>query len=354
MTTMQKYWEAVLKRDRRFEGRFVYGVRSTGIYCRPTCPSRRPNRSQVIFFPRAVSAEEAGFRPCRRCEPRELVTNDVRLVQAVCRHIETSGSDPVRTRTLGEKFNSSTSHLQRVFKRTLGISIAQYAKACRLKTFKTTVRKGSDVTSAMYEAGFGSSSRLYEASDSDLGMTPGTYRRGGAAVQIRYVTTACSLGRLLVAATDRGLCAVSLGDSDRQLISALHAEYPDAVIARDKRNLRDIVQSILRALNGSEPCPDFAIDIRATAFQRRVWEALCEIPYGTTRSYSDISRILGKPKAVRAVARACAANQLAIVIPCHRVIAQTGEVSGYRWGIARKELLLRKEKEKGKRTKRGA
>jgi AraC family transcriptional regulator of adaptative response/methylated-DNA-[protein]-cysteine methyltransferase len=244
---------------------------------------------------------------------------------------------------LSEKFNSSASHLHRLFKRTLGISVAQYAKAYRIKTFKKTVRNSKDVTSALYEAGFGSSSRLYETSDSDLGMTPNNYRRGGGTTQIRYATISCSLGRLLVAATDRGLCAVSLGNSDRELLTALHEEYPDAVITRDNRNLQEQVHGILHHLNESIPCPDFAVDIRATAFQRRVWEELCRIPYGTTRSYSDISKTLGKPKATRAVARACGANRLAIVIPCHRVVGKSGELSGYRWGIERKRSLLEKE-----------
>jgi len=340
----EKYWDAVLKRDPRFEGRFVYGVRSTGVYCRPTCPSRRPNRSQVLFFARAVSAEEAGFRPCRRCSPQEGVSSQMRLVQAVCRHVERNCSEPVHMAELSQKFDSSASHLHRVFKRALGISVAQYAKACRIKTFKRVVRNRDDVTSALYEAGFGSSSRLYERSNSDLGMTPNVYRRGGGSAQIRYTTVPCSpLGRLLVAATDRGLCAVSLGDSDRQLLTALHEEYPDAAITRDRRNLQELVRGILRHLNGSIPCPDFALDIRATAFQRRVWEELRRIPYGTTSSYSDISKSLGKPKATRAVARACGANRLAIVIPCHRVVGKSGELSGYRWGVQRKRSLLQKE-----------
>jgi AraC family transcriptional regulator of adaptative response/methylated-DNA-[protein]-cysteine methyltransferase len=267
----------------------------------------------------------------------------MRLVEAVCRHIERNSSEPIRMAELSEKFNSSASHLHRLFKRALGISVAQYAKAHRIKTFKKTVRKSKDVTSALYEAGFGSSSRLYETSNSDLGMTPNSYRRGGEAAQIRYATISCSLGRLLVAATDRGLCAVSLGNSDRELLTALHEEYPDAVITHDNRNLRELVRGILRHLNESIPCPDFAIDIRATAFQRRVWEELRQIPYGTTRSYSDISKTLGKPKATRAVARACGANRLAIVIPCHRVVGKSGELSGYRWGIERKRSLLEKE-----------
>jgi AraC family transcriptional regulator, regulatory protein of adaptative response / methylated-DNA-[protein]-cysteine methyltransferase len=339
----EKYWEAVLKRDTRFEGRFVYAVRSTGVYCRPTCPSRRPNRSQVLFFARAVSAEQAGFRPCRRCQPRDGVSSQMRLVEAVCRHIERNCSEPIRMAELSETFNSSVSNLHRVFKRALGISVAQYAKAYRIKTFKKTVRNSKDVTSALYEAGFGSSSRLYETSNSDLGMTPNSYRRGGEATQIRYATTSCSLGRLLVAATARGLCAVSLGNSDRELLAALHEEYSDADIRRDNRNLLALVQDILRHLNESIPCPDFAIDIRATAFQRRVWEELRRIPYGTTRSYSDISKSVGKPKATRAVARACGANRLAIVIPCHRVVGKNGELSGYRWGLARKRSLLEKE-----------
>ena len=344
MGNPEKWWKAVLFRDRDFDGRFVYAVRSTGVYCRPTCPSRRPDRRQVVFFPGYEPAEQAGFRACRRCHPRDDARMQAKLVRDICRYIEANSTDAVHLSTLSSQFRVSPSHLHRLFKAALGISPAQYAKAYRIKTVKKALRSGSDVTSAIYEAGFGSSSRLYEISDSNLGMTPATYRKGAAQVRIRYATAACSLGRLLVAATDRGICAVSLADSDRQLVSALHTEYPEARITRDNLALREELAILVTHLNGSEPSPEFPLDIRATAFQLLVWEELRRIPYGTTRSYSDVASAIGKPNATRAVARACAANPAALVIPCHRVIGKTGDPTGYRWGKERKIQLLRKEK----------
>ena len=348
MTIPQKFWVAVLERDKKFDGRFVYAVRSTGVYCRPTCPSRRPNRAQVVFFTGSVKAEQAGFRPCRRCEPAAKALSQSELLRQVCRYLEANSSESVPMAALSRMFNISSSHLQRLFKRALGVSIAQYAKACRMKSFKTVVRNGSDVTAAMYEAGFGSSSRLYETSDASLGMTPAVYRKGGGRVQIRYTTARSPLGRLLVAATDRGLCAVALGDNDRELLSALQDEYPDAQITRDKLHLFEAVDRLLKHLNGAEPCPEFPLDIRTTAFQRRVWEELRRIPYGATRSYSEIAAKIGTPAASRAVARACATNPVALVIPCHRVIGKSGEPGGYRWGKKRKERLLEVEKAAGR------
>jgi AraC family transcriptional regulator of adaptative response/methylated-DNA-[protein]-cysteine methyltransferase len=344
MTIPQKYWMAVLNRDKEFDGRFVYAVRSTGIYCRPTCPSRRPNRAHVVFFTASEKAEQAGFRPCRRCEPAAKTVSQSELLRQVCRHLEANSSESVPAAALSRTFNISSSHLQRLFKRALGVSIAQYAKACRMKSFKKVVRNGTDVTAAIYEAGFGSSSRLYETSDSILGMTPAAYRKGGGPVQIRYTTARSSLGRLLVAATDLGLCAVTLGDNDGELVSALREEYPDAQITRDRLRLSEAVDRLLKHLNGSEPCPAFPLDIRATAFQRRVWEELRRIPYGATRSYSEVAATIGKPAASRAVARACATNPVALVIPCHRVIGKSGQPAGYRWGKKRKERLLELEK----------
>lgn len=344
-----KWWNAVLNRDGNFDGRFVYAVRSTGIYCRPTCPSRRPARPQVVFFSGAGPAEQAGFRPCRRCKPQEQTTAHAKrleLVRDACRYIEENYSERLDLAALSARFNVSTSHLHHVFKRALGISPAQYANACRVNSVKTSLRRGSDVTSAIYEAGFGSSSRLYERTPADFGMTPAVYRKGGRGMRIAYTTASCALGRLLVAATERGLCAVTLGDSDQRLIAALTAEYPDAQIVRDKVALRDTVTRILDHLKGSEPHVEFPLDIRATAFQLRVWDELRRIPYGATRSYSAIAVAIGSPKAARAVARACASNPVALVIPCHRVVSTTGSSSGYRWGKERKRQLLEKERKR--------
>ncbi|HLH31279.1 MAG TPA: bifunctional DNA-binding transcriptional regulator/O6-methylguanine-DNA methyltransferase Ada [Terriglobia bacterium] len=346
MMARKKYWLAVLNRDRNYDGRFVYAVRSTGIYCRPTCPSRRPNPSQVLFFSGSSLAEQAGFRPCRRCEPATSRPAQSELVSRICRYLEENSSESVNMAVLAEEFQVSSSHLQRIFKKTLGISISQYSKACRLASFKRAVRQGKDVTTALYEAGFGSSSRLYEDAESAFGMTPAEYRKGGGPVRIHYVIAACSLGRLLVAATKRGLCAVTLGDTDRELISALKREYPDASLARDRAYLQRAVKQLMAYLNAGTPPQQMPFDIRATAFQRRVWEELQRIPYGATRSYSEIAANIGKPGASRAVARACATNPLALVIPCHRVIGKTGKPGGYRWGKHRKEQLLKVERGK--------
>jgi AraC family transcriptional regulator, regulatory protein of adaptative response / methylated-DNA-[protein]-cysteine methyltransferase len=347
MTTQQKYWTAVLNRDISFDGRFVYAVRSTRIYCRPSCPSRRPGREQVIFFAAATAAEQAGFRPCRRCEPAVQEGKHDRLIREVCRYLEQHSAGSVRISDLSRKFATSASHLNRIFKRAVGVSMTRYARTCRMRAFKTSVRNGSDITTAIYDAGFGSSSRVYEQSAAALGMTPGEYRRGGNGTEISYTTATCSLGRLLVATTNRGICSVTLGKDDAEVVSALRAEYPQAQIQRAGRTLQKSMDHLLALLSGSEPGPDLPLDIRATAFQRRVWEELRRIPYGTSLSYSEIASRIGNPKSTRAVARACAANPVAVLIPCHRVVAKSGKAGGYRWGKKRKQQLLESEKKAG-------
>jgi AraC family transcriptional regulator, regulatory protein of adaptative response / methylated-DNA-[protein]-cysteine methyltransferase len=346
MNRGQKFWEAVVNRDERFDGRFVYAVRSTGIYCRPTCPSRRPNRRQIIFFPAVVAAERAGFRPCRRCRPQESIGANSRLVQEACVYIQENHTEPLKLADLSRQLNVSSSHLHRSFKRALGISPAQYARACRMKTVKGHLHRGEDVTTALYQSGFGSSSRLYERAQSNMGMTPGIYGKGGQGMRIAFATAACPLGRVLVAATDRGLCAVTLGNSDGELKTALQSEYPKADIFEDLRMLSEPLKTVLGYLNGQEPRLDFPLDVRATAFQVRVWEELRRIPYGTTRSYSEVAERLGRPKSARAVARACATNPVALVIPCHRVVGRTGDLTGYRWGKDRKAALLAREQKR--------
>jgi len=291
-----------------------------------------------------MAAEQAGFRPCRRCKPAEPISSNASLVHQACNYIEENHTDPIRLADLSRHFKVSSSHLQRLFKSSLGVSPAQYLEACRMKAVKVHLQRGRGVTEALYEAGFGSSSRLYERAPSLLGMTPATYGRGGAGVRISYATAACPLGRLLIAATSRGLCAVSLGNSDGELAVALKKEYPNAEIFQDKDSLAGTIAIIIDHLNGNEPRLDFPLDVRATAFQCRVWEELRRIPYGTTQSYSEIARRIGRPKAARAVARACATNAVALVIPCHRVVAQTGEFAGYRWGQERKQALLARER----------
>jgi AraC family transcriptional regulator of adaptative response/methylated-DNA-[protein]-cysteine methyltransferase len=337
-------WSAVLTRDRRFDGAFVFGVRSTGVYCRPSCPARRPRRENVVFFPVPDAAEEAGFRSCKRCRPRDSAENpQAALVRRVCRHIDAHTDEPVTLESLGSAFGASPHHLQRTFKKLMGISPRQYADARRLGAFKARVKGGQDVTGATYEAGYGSSSRLYERADAQLGMTPATYRRGGRGMTISYTIVDSPLGRLLVGATDRGVSSVCLGDADAPLETALREEYPAASLHRDDTGLGQWVRGIVDLAAGRALKSELPVDIQATAFQRRVWEALRRIPRGQTRSYGEIARALGQPKAARAVARACATNPVALVIPCHRVVGERGALSGYRWGVERKRALLERE-----------
>jgi AraC family transcriptional regulator, regulatory protein of adaptative response / methylated-DNA-[protein]-cysteine methyltransferase len=342
----EKMWEAVLARDTHWDGHFVFAVKSTGIYCRPSCPARRPRRDRVSFFPFPEAAEQSGFRACRRCNPKELRTGDpqVQMVQEACRFIEEHSDEPINLDLLSKHLGLSSFHLQRTFKSIMGITPRQYADVCRTNRFRSNVRQGESVTAAMYDAGYGSSSRLYERSNAELGMTPATYSRSGRATTIGYIIVESSLGQLLVAATDKGICTVKLGDSASELEKDLRKEFAEAEIEKGADNLSDSVNQILKHLEGKQPHLDLPLDIRSTAFQRQVWEALRSIPYGSTKSYSDIARQIGQPKAVRAVARACATNPVALVIPCHRVIREDKSLGGYRWGLNRKKKLLAKER----------
>ncbi len=339
-------WRAVLARDPRRDADFVFAVRSTGIYCRPSCPSRRPLRKHVLFFAQPEAAEQNGFRPCRRCRPREAVHRSrVALLERVTRYIQEHADEPLRLSLLARLMGLSPHHAQRVFRRALGVTPKQFADGVRIHRLKSRLRKGDDVTTSLYEAGYGSSSRLYERSDAQLGMTPATYRRGGQGMRIAFTVVPCALGRLLVGATKRGISAVYLGDSREKLHAALRAEYPRAEIHGDANGLSRWVTAILRQLRHESQELDLPLDVRATAFQQRVWEALRRIPYGTTRTYSQIAKSLGKPKATRAVARACAANPVSIIVPCHRVVREDGNLAGYRWGIERKRALLENERD---------
>jgi AraC family transcriptional regulator of adaptative response/methylated-DNA-[protein]-cysteine methyltransferase len=342
-------WQAVLARDMEADGAFVYAVSSTGIYCRPTCPSRRPKRENVAFFPLPEAAEQAGFRACRRCHPEQVAVRDpqVELVQRVCRAIAANPEEPPTLASLSMEVHLSPFHLQRTFKRVMGITPRQYADACRVGRLKDELRKGEAVTSALYGAGYGSASRLYESAPAHLGMTPAVYRRGGMGMRIHYTVVPCPLGLLLVAATERGICAINLGDTDDTLAAGLQREYPAAEITRDASGLDAAVEAIIRHLHGQEPHLDLPIDVQATAFQWRVWEALRAIPYGSTRSYSAIARAIGQPTAARAVAQACANNRVALAIPCHRVVRENGDLGGYRWGVERKRALLTQEQSGG-------
>jgi AraC family transcriptional regulator of adaptative response/methylated-DNA-[protein]-cysteine methyltransferase len=347
-------WRAVMASDASQDGAFVYAVRSTGIYCRPSCPSRRPKRATVRFFPVPEAAERAGFRPCRRCHPESVKPRDPQLeaVRRACRRIEAQSEGTLTLEALGKAVGMSPHHLQRVFKRIMGISPRAYADARRLGRIKARLRAGDDVTGALYEAGYGSSSRLYERANGQLGMTPATYRRGGEGARIAYATAACALGRILVAATAKGICMVALGDGDVELLRELRGDFPRAEIARDDEALGAWVAVLVKHLAGKEPHIELPLDVRATAFQWRVWQALRAIPYGERRSYREIAAMLGQPKAARAVGRACATNPVSLIVPCHRAVGSGGALTGYRWGVARKEALLAREEGRGGRERR--
>jgi AraC family transcriptional regulator of adaptative response/methylated-DNA-[protein]-cysteine methyltransferase len=346
-------WDAVRTRDSSRDGSFVFAVKSTGIYCRPSCPARRPHPEQVSFFQVPEAAEREGFRACKRCRPRQIKTTDprVELARRICHAIDEHDEEPQTLRTLSAETGVSAHHLQRTFKEVMGITPRQYADSRRLRKFKTNVKGGSSVTSAMYDAGYGSSRGLYEKSSAQLGMTPATYGRGGRGMRIIYTTASCSLGRLLVAATNRGVCSVALGDSDAALVSALFTEYPNASIDSQDTSISPALNlwlnQVLELIAGKTPNVELPLDIQATAFQWQVWEELRRIPLGETRSYQEIAAAILKPKAVRAVARACASNHAALVIPCHRVIREDKSLGGYRWGLKRKEELLRRERRSG-------
>ncbi len=336
-------WASVAARDRRADGQFVYAVRTTGIYCRPSCPSRRPAPSHVEYFAAPADAARAGFRACLRCHPDAPVADPwVERIRRACVYLSKVEGHPALT-VLARRLGGSPYHLQRNFKRLVGVSPRAFADACRLKKVKQRLREGFDVTAALLDAGYGSSSRFYERAASRLGMPPASYRRGGAGLVIRYATAASPLGRLLVAATDRGVCAVAMADTDRDLRVMLRAEYPAARLTEDRRALAAWTRQVLNHLRGRLPELDLPLDIRATAFQWQVWNALAAIPPGETRSYAGLATSIGRPTAARAVARACATNPVALAIPCHRVVPSAGGVGGYRWGAARKEMLLGRE-----------
>ena len=346
--TPDRRWRIVLARDRRYDGAFVYAVRSTGIYCRPSCASRRPRRGQVTFFPIPEAAERAGFRACRRCRPAEATGADpaVALVREACRALDAPPPHAPHLDALARRLGQRPHGLLRAFKRVLGITPQQYRDTRRVARFKHELKRRPHVSPAVYEAGYGSSSRVYERANAQLGMTPATYARGGAGTKITFAVVPCSLGQLLVAATPRGVCRVSLGDTAASLEADLTAEFPAARIRKDRTEggLDAWVAAILRYLDGREPHLELPLDIRATAFQRRVWQELQRIPYGETRSYGDVARRIGHATASRAVARACATNPAALVIPCHRVVKESGDLGGYRWGLERKRALLEKER----------
>jgi AraC family transcriptional regulator, regulatory protein of adaptative response / methylated-DNA-[protein]-cysteine methyltransferase len=344
-------WSSVLTRDESLDGELFYGVSTTGVYCRPSCPSRRPRRGNVRFFPSSEAAERAGFRACLRCRPNQAsATSDDAIQRArayIDRHLSDLSDERITLDLLGTEAGLSPYHLQRKFKASIGLTPAQYIRERKSERLKDELRRGETVSRATYGAGYGSSSRVYEAADARLGMTPATYRGGGAGMHIDYVVARTSLGTLLVAATERGVCAVTLGDDASSLESALAEEYPAAArerVTAPSSSLGAWVAEIVAGLDGERPRPDVPLDLQASAFQWKVWRELQKIPFGETRTYSEIARAIGSPKAARAVANACATNRVALVVPCHRVVRLGGELGGYRWGIERKRRLLEKER----------
>lgn len=344
----ERYWEAVVARDPKRDGEFFFAVSTTGVYCRPSCAARRPRRENVRFFRTPEAAEQAGYRACLRCRPRAFTGNaESDGVKAICRFIELHLDEPMTLGRLGKEFHQSPFHLQRRFKAVLGITPREYADACRLKMLKRNLQAGDSVTRAMYDAGYGSSSRLYERTASQLGMTPDKYRRGAIAASIRYTTADSPLGRMLIAATERGICSIQFARSDGELIEGLKREFPFAARRPDDGELRVWVSTLLHHLRGQDLNSCLPLDIRATAFQRRVWAYLQSIPFGETKSYSEVAKAIGQPQACRAVARACATNPVAVAIPCHRVVREDGSMGGYRWGLKRKQALLEMERGAG-------
>jgi len=339
----ESFWKALAGRDHRFDGQFVFAVTTTGVYCRPSCPARRPRRENVRFFAAPQPAEAAGFRACRRCHPRSPhPAPAVQLAADVRAYIEEHLDETLTLATLGREVGASPFHLQRTFKRETGLSPRDYRDARRHERLRTHLKEGESVTNATYGAGYGSMSRLYEKAR--LGMTPSVYKQGGRGLRIRYATARSPIGRVLVAATERGLCAVNLSDTDTGAEAALRAEYPQAILERAGAEVEPFVTSLVRHLEGKQPWLDLPVDVQASAFRWRVYKALQEIPYGETRSYGQVARAVGRPTAARAVARACATNPVAIVVPCHRVVRGDGEAGGYRWGTERKKRLLAQER----------
>jgi AraC family transcriptional regulator, regulatory protein of adaptative response / methylated-DNA-[protein]-cysteine methyltransferase len=338
----ERYWRATLSRDPRADGTFVLAVRSTHIYCRPSCPARRPLRRNVIFFRTREEAENQGYRPCRRCRPNEPA-GPVALVERACRELAQVGEEAIHFAQLAQKLGSAPATLRRAFLQVTGLRPRQVAQALRLERFKKMLRDGKSIADALYETGYGSTSRVYERSNAQLGMTPATYRKGGENMKIGYSIAKSSLGKVLVAATDRGVSAVYIGEGDAELVGELREEYPRAEILAAPHAFERWVKEIVERVEGNPPRMELPLDLQATAFQRRVWQELQRIPRGSTRTYSQIARALGNGKAVRAVARACATNPVSIVVPCHRVIRGDGGLAGYRWGVSRKQQLLARE-----------
>lgn len=332
-------WKAILARDQSKDGMFVFGVHSTGIYCKPSCPARHPHVEQVVFFNRPREAEQHGFRACKRCHPSQHATPRIEAVRLVCEYIERNIDAKLTLSVLSQQAGLSKFHFQKIFKRVLGISPRQYVEARRLEKVKDSLRRGDTVTNAIYDAGFSSKGRLYE-SPSQLGVNPGTFRRGGDGLSIHYTIVDSPIGRLLLGATGNGICAVCIGASDEAVEAALREDYYAADLYRNDHQMKDWAEAFSKYFDGKDFPRDLPVDVQATTFQWKVWKQIQAIPYGKTTTYGKIAEELGKPKAVRAVANACAINHVALIIPCHRVVGKRGDLRGYRWGLRRKQTLL--------------
>ena len=350
MLNEDKCWRAVLEKDKTQDGTFFLGVLTTGIYCRPSCPARKPLRKNVRFYEAAADAERDGLRACVRCRPASRTDEDPdrARIEAMCQYIRENANAPIKLDELGRRSGLSRFHLQRTFKKITGVTPKQYAESVRVAALKGHLRSSRSVTDAVYDAGFGSSSRVYERADTRLGMTPAEYRAGGRNVSISYASAGTAVGRIMIGATDRGLCFVQFGESGEELLDKLRGEYPAAHFEAMKKpyseQWRLWIDALARHLDGGTPRIDLPLDIRATAFQMKVWQYLQTIPYGEVQSYSEVAAGIGHPGSARAVAQACAMNRVAIAIPCHRVIRGNGELGGYRWGLERKRALLDRER----------
>lgn len=341
----EERWQQFSEKNRQYDGAFVAAVRTTGIYCRPSCPARRPKRENVDFYDVPEAAELAGFRACKRCHPASAEPHDPdrQLVRVVCRTIVNSEECIPTLDDLSAASGVSPHHLQRRFKAVMGISPRAYADEIRRQRVRELLKEGSGVADALYGAGYGSSSRLYENAESWLGMTPASYAKGGKGARMHYAITDTPLGRMIVAATDRGISFLGFGDDDQDLEAELRGDFPDAYIEADAGPLGDMLLAIQKDFDHQVPRVDLPLDVRATAFQAQVWQALRNIPPGQTRTYRDIAESIGKPKAARAVGRACATNPVSLVVPCHRAVGSDGNLTGYRWGVDRKRALLARE-----------
>lgn len=337
-------WQAIVSRNPSAESTFLYGVTTTGIYCRPTCPSKLPHKENVMFFDTKLDAENAGFRPCRRCHPDEDVSENPhrQIIIESCRRISEAESPP-NLAQLAADAGYSPSYFHRIFKSIVGVTPKQYAEEVRAQKIRAHLQAGHNVTETIYGAGFNSSSRFYTSATKTLGMQPSTYRNGGKGMEIRHLIANCYLGRVLVAATPKGVCAVAFADSAQELEDYLHQTFPYATFLGNNPEFEGWVQEVLDYLEFPRKELDLPLDIEGTAFQHKVWDALSQIPVGSSATYRQIAEHIAQPKAVRAVARACASNAVAAVIPCHRVIRSDGGLGGYRWGLERKRLLLERE-----------